>query len=317
MAALASFQFATAQFAPSIPGAGAPAAPGAAPTARDVVRVTHAGTWRNADGNAVIGVRFTMAEKWHIYWANPGESGLPTTLHATLPAGWSARQVIFPRPDTFSSDDETTFGYEDSAVLLLTVHAEEDAGGGAATVTARYLVCRGICLSGDGEISLSLPDRAAVANLPLLPGVVEGRSLPRPLSELDATIRIDGSIMTISAPKLPTLESEGQAKGTAGDPAAPKPDDPNAPEAPAMSPRQATEIRFLPFDLPGFRLPDGLVTRGVARDGGFRIALRVTLDSNDAPGQVLAAGGLVTVGPGRQDPCFEFSVEAADTPREP
>ena len=37
-----------------------------------------------------IGLRQTIRPKWHTYWKNPGESGLPTEIAWTLPAGAKA-----------------------------------------------------------------------------------------------------------------------------------------------------------------------------------------------------------------------------------
>ncbi|MCB9222323.1 MAG: hypothetical protein H6615_10910, partial [Ignavibacteria bacterium] len=37
-----------------------------------------------------IAIKLDVAEEWHIYWKNPGDSGLPTEVKWTLPKGVEA-----------------------------------------------------------------------------------------------------------------------------------------------------------------------------------------------------------------------------------
>jgi len=36
----------------------------------------------------MLGFKFTIAPGWHIYWKNPGDSGLPTEVKLNLPEGF-------------------------------------------------------------------------------------------------------------------------------------------------------------------------------------------------------------------------------------
>ncbi len=38
-----------------------------------------------------LGLRFRLSPGWHIYWRNPGDSGLPPEISFTLPAGAPGR----------------------------------------------------------------------------------------------------------------------------------------------------------------------------------------------------------------------------------
>jgi DsbC/DsbD-like thiol-disulfide interchange protein len=56
-----------------------------------------------ADRDAVVagqpitlGLRIRHDPKWHTYWRNPGDSGLPTLFPLELPAGYVAGPVQWP-----------------------------------------------------------------------------------------------------------------------------------------------------------------------------------------------------------------------------
>src|SRR5262249_13582465 len=38
---------------------------------------------------------------WHVYWRNPGDSGLPTAITWQLPAGFGAGEIAWPVPEHF------------------------------------------------------------------------------------------------------------------------------------------------------------------------------------------------------------------------
>jgi DsbC/DsbD-like thiol-disulfide interchange protein len=44
-----------------------------------------------------LGLLIAHQPHWHTYWKNPGDSGLPTTLQWTLPAGTQAGDIRGPR----------------------------------------------------------------------------------------------------------------------------------------------------------------------------------------------------------------------------
>jgi len=45
-----------------------------------------------------LGLQITHQPHWHTYWKNPGDSGLPTQLNWTLPAGLQAGAIDWPLP---------------------------------------------------------------------------------------------------------------------------------------------------------------------------------------------------------------------------
>ena len=111
------------------------------------VEVLHPGQTFN------VVVRFTIEDQWHIYWINPGASGMPTDVRVELPPAFRVAPTRFPRPQSFPSPQGTTFGYEKSTALFLPVTAPAELENGTLRipVAAAWLVCKGVCMLGSDE----------------------------------------------------------------------------------------------------------------------------------------------------------------------
>jgi thiol:disulfide interchange protein DsbD len=108
-----------------------------------------------------LGVHLTIDPGWHVYWKNPGDSGLPTKVKLKLPDGFSASQIEFPTPNVFQqAGGITMFGYENDVVLLakITPPAKLPADFTAQFHAAvSYLVCSDECIPGKASLDLTLP----------------------------------------------------------------------------------------------------------------------------------------------------------------
>jgi thiol:disulfide interchange protein DsbD len=97
---------------------------------------------------------------WHIYWQNPGDSGLPTAIDWKLPPGFSAGQIRWPVPEHFTQNGIGNYGYAGPADLLIPIAASKDLVAGETAVLegeASWLVCADICIPGGANLSLRLP----------------------------------------------------------------------------------------------------------------------------------------------------------------
>lgn len=106
-----------------------------------------------------LAVTYDIQKDWHLYWSNPGDTGLPTTATLTAPEGWLVEGPDYEPPHRFVSPGElVSFGYSDDASLLFRVTAPEGASGPAVfTATTRWLACKEICVPGEAQVSLTLP----------------------------------------------------------------------------------------------------------------------------------------------------------------
>jgi len=117
-----------------------------------------------------LAVTLAIAEGWHVYWSNPGDGGLPTRIEVEAPPGWAVGEARLPGPHWFELPGGiVNFGYEDRAVVLVTVTAPEDVEPGREAelvVRGDWLVCREACLFGEGEARLVLPVAATTRPAP-------------------------------------------------------------------------------------------------------------------------------------------------------
>ena len=113
-----------------------------------------------------LGVLFEMKPEWHIYWHNPGESGLATSVSFNLPEGLNAGPILWPAPDRFiQPGDILGYGYHGSVLLAAKVTAAESLSVKSVPITAkvRWLSCKDVCIPGNADLEWSMPLSAASA----------------------------------------------------------------------------------------------------------------------------------------------------------
>jgi thiol:disulfide interchange protein/DsbC/DsbD-like thiol-disulfide interchange protein len=108
-----------------------------------------------------VGVLFDLDPGWHLYWHNPGDSGLPTRLRWYGSAG-RVEAVSWPAPQTFreSEGELVTYGYAGQVLLAGRWLPAPGAGARVLGVQVDALVCNAQCL----PVQLSL-ERALVEDM--------------------------------------------------------------------------------------------------------------------------------------------------------
>ncbi len=159
---------------------------------KTLVRASLLASVREPSAPFEVGIRLLIAPGWHLYWKNPGESGLPIDVEWNLPPGYRVTDIRFPAPVKHLINHAVSYLYEREVVLLCRV--EPPAGQPAVKspiLGARldWLVCKDRCLRGGGEVSLrpsSLNAREIGRQRRMLANA-ESR-IPGPLS--DAGVRV-------------------------------------------------------------------------------------------------------------------------------
>ena len=136
----------------------------------------------HADEVIWAGVTYTIPKHWHIYWQNPGDSGIPTTMQWTLPAGITAGEILWPVPERIETSGLVTYGYSNTITLPVPLTPSRDNVKGAISVTTKWLVCKDACVPETATLSASLPNANFDAAKTLDAAVMQA-----PQSALDAT----------------------------------------------------------------------------------------------------------------------------------
>ncbi len=111
-------------------------------------------------GSFRIGVLFRLEPGWHLYWKNPGDSGLAPSIEWELPPGLEAGPVEWPYPEAIPDGPLMNYGYPSDVLLPVTVRVFGALPAGApVTLKARvrWVVCRETCIPGKADLSLVLP----------------------------------------------------------------------------------------------------------------------------------------------------------------
>lgn len=153
---------------------------------------------RGADGGNALVVRFTIEPKWHLYWSNPGESGVTEVVQVRLPEGWKAHPVVFPRPQILGTSQERVYGYESSLDLLVPVQAPSGELPASISVSASisWMACKEACVMGKRDLTLTI----ATTVKPTPPSAIV-RAYPTKLPD-SCAVRIENTplALVITAP---------------------------------------------------------------------------------------------------------------------
>ena len=111
------------------------------------------------EGEAWLGLRLKMIPRWHTYWRNAGDSGLPTTIEWKDTGGLEISSFHWPVPERFPVGPLTNYGYEGEVLLLLQVKPRKPFEEGRKVrleALAKWLVCEETCIPERANLSIEL-----------------------------------------------------------------------------------------------------------------------------------------------------------------
>ncbi len=149
------------------------------------------------------GVHFEIEEGWHIYWRNPGDSGIPTDITWDLPDGFRVDRMQWPYPETFREGHLVTHGYKLETVLLQPLFAANPPEG-ENMIRARvdYLVCKESCLPGFAEVEMPIQvDDIQIRNSSAISLIAQFRDkVPGFIPTTGVSASVNDDVITLTIP---------------------------------------------------------------------------------------------------------------------
>jgi thiol:disulfide interchange protein len=116
-----------------------------------------------------VGLQITHKPEWHTYWKNSGDSGQPTEMQWSLPAGIQAGETLWPVPKKIWIGSLANYGYENTVLLPVPLEIstlfKPDLLSPDVQVKLKavWLVCRQECIPEEGEFALRIPATSSTA----------------------------------------------------------------------------------------------------------------------------------------------------------
>ncbi len=164
-------------------------------------------------GTVYLALRQKIDKGWHTYWRNPGDSGEPTTISWTLPAGWQAGDIVWPTPSRMPIGPLLNYGYSGEFLLPVPVQVPASAAvGSVATLKAKanFLVCELTCVPEEADLSIDVPIVAAAGKPDPAWGEKIAATLaaaPKPAG-LKAVFKVEGETLKLAVTGGPLKDAD-------------------------------------------------------------------------------------------------------------
>jgi thiol:disulfide interchange protein DsbD len=162
-----------------------------------------------APGSTVyVALRQKIQPGWHTYWRNPGDAGDATRIVWTLPAGWTAGDIVWPTPEKSRVGPLLDFAYTGEVLLPVPITVPANAQVGSVVTlkaAAAFLVCEQVCVPEDAVVTLTLPVVAGMPGTDPKWGAKVAETLakaPKPAG-LKAVFELQGSVLKLAVTGAP------------------------------------------------------------------------------------------------------------------
>lgn len=171
------------------------------------IRLLPATTNAKAGDQITVGIEQTIADGWHTYWLNAGDSGAAPRVTWMGVEGITASDIAWPVPHRMPMGPLVNFGYERNVVLLQTLTLPPNLPEGPQTITAKVdvLVCKDICIPESHSASFTLNGAEEA-----VPEAISQAQQKLPvIKEVQGKIAESDGMLTLSLPSaaLPDVDS--------------------------------------------------------------------------------------------------------------
>lgn len=114
---------------------------------------------RGAADTFRVGILIEPRPGWHIYWENPGDSGLAPTLTWSLPEGFTAQSIDWPPPHKINEGTLATYAYDKPTLLPVSIQPPASLTENTVKVSVHVdlLVCHDICVPESADVDIEIP----------------------------------------------------------------------------------------------------------------------------------------------------------------
>lgn len=234
-----------------------------------------------------VGVLLDLEPGWHVYWRNPGGTGIAPELGLEADAH-NIGVIDWPAPQTFEEADGlfTTWGYE-SSVLLSAPLAQNDAEDAASTPPqvrseASVLICRTQCVPANFSLSSPLDPHLTATEQAQVDRLFEAAlaQVPIPAEQIGLSARAHWTSGSPEPDRAATLELEldtcAGKSSVVGDA-----NEADQGRCPALAERPAASL-FLPIEADTFEYSTAKLVSTDDRAGRYVLGIDATrLESGD------------------------------------
>lgn len=103
-----------------------------------------------------IGIYAKLKPGWHLYWKNPGDSGLPISVKWNSDINFEISKLHWPTPVRISTPPLASYGYEKEVLYLfnLTLPKHTSSSNFKLNASIEWLICKEICLPESFKLTL-------------------------------------------------------------------------------------------------------------------------------------------------------------------
>jgi thiol:disulfide interchange protein DsbD len=110
-------------------------------------------------GSFYVVIKLNIADDWHVYWKNPGDSGLPTEVKWETPEGVEKDgNLIWQVPEKIKWSGMINYGFSHNLYLVQKFKTTRvsDAQNIEIKADVNWLVCKEKCIPQDTSLSIDL-----------------------------------------------------------------------------------------------------------------------------------------------------------------
>ncbi|MBF0570443.1 MAG: thioredoxin family protein [Candidatus Omnitrophica bacterium] len=119
-------------------------------------------------GTFWVGLDLILDDGWHVYWQNPGDSGLSPKIKWHLSSGINAGDIHWPYPQRLNVGPLTSFGYEHEVLLLVPITLDKSFQPSKDVniyASVKWLACQDTCVPGKAELNFLQPIVTSISDI--------------------------------------------------------------------------------------------------------------------------------------------------------